>query len=130
MNRLIEHIAVEITSVSDANVCINEFIDIEEEAVNSVFVLGNMFVISGNKIKIAGDDPCCGLYFGPVDEPSKAVKVERIGENAPSKITGIVPHVISPQNKIEIRTQYTGGAALLKTTRIISSAFVVEGPDK
>jgi hypothetical protein len=71
--------------VSDANVSINEFIDIEEEAVNSVFVPGNMFVISGTRIKIAGDDPSCGLYFVPVDEPSKAVKVERIGENTPSK---------------------------------------------
>jgi hypothetical protein len=70
------------------------------------------------------------LYFVPVDEPSKAVKVERIGENTPSKITGIVPNVISPQNKIEIRTQYTGRVALLKAPRIISSAFVVEGPDK
>jgi hypothetical protein len=68
-----------------------------------------MFVISSNRIKIAGDDPSCGLYFVPIDDPSKAVKVERIGENTPSKITGIVPNVDSLQNKIEIRTQYTGG---------------------
>jgi hypothetical protein len=127
LSSLVKHIAVDITGVATANAFIDEFIDRDENSVNGVFTPGNMFCINGNKIKLAGEDPGCGVFFVPVEDPSKAVKVERIGENSSSTITGIAPDTDYQFNRIEIRTQYTGSAAtFLKAPRSIVSDFILE----
>jgi hypothetical protein len=54
-------------------------------SVNRVFVPGNQFVITGDKIKVAGEDPACGVYMVPVDDPSSALKLTRIAENSPGR---------------------------------------------
>ena len=127
LNKLVDQIAVEIEGIADANGYIDEFLDYDKNSVNSSFVSGNQFCISGYKIKIAGDDPACGVYFVPVDDPSRAVKVARIAENNPSKITGIVPETRFTKSKIEIRTQYNGSNnSHLKIPRVITSSFIIE----
>jgi hypothetical protein len=95
--------------------------------VNTLYIPGDMFAINGHKLKVAGDDPNIGVYFVPVDDPTKAVKVTRIAENTPSKITGIAPKTNMMNNRIEIRTQFIGsGNTYLKTVRTITSGFVLE----
>jgi len=127
LRSLVKHISVDITGVADGNAFIDEFIDRDEDSVNGVFTPGNMFCINGNKIKLAGEDPGCGIFFVPVEDPSKAVKVTRIGENNSSTVTGIVPGTNYQFNRVEIRTQFTGSAStLLKTPRKIVSNFVIE----
>ena len=127
LRNLVKHIVVDITGVADGNAFIDEFIDRDEASVNGVFTPGDMFCINGNKIKLAGDDPSCGVFFVPVEDPSKAVKVERIGENSASTITGIAPGTQHLYNKIEIRTQYSGSTTtFLKAPRSIVSDFVLE----
>jgi hypothetical protein len=85
-----------------------------------------MFCIKGAKIKVAGNDPDCGVYFVPVDDPTAAVKLDRLGENCGSFVTGIVPETGHDQNRIEIRTQYTGSnVSFLKTPRTLTSRFVL-----
>jgi len=124
---LVRHIAVDITGIADGNAYIDEFIDRDERSVNGIFAPGDMFCINGNKIKLAGDDPGCGVFFVPVDDPSKAVKVTRIGENGSSTITGIAPETHYQYNRIEIRTQYSGSTVtFLKSPRSIVSDFVLE----
>jgi len=85
-----------------------------------------MFTIHGHKIKIEGDDPACGLYFYPADNPSAAVKATRIAENTASKITGVTPVVPGQYIKFEIRTQYAGSGTLLKTPRVITGGITLE----
>jgi len=127
LRNLIKHIAVDIGSVVDRVAYIDEFTDKDEDSVNGIFVPGNIFSIIGNKIKIAGDHPDCGIFFVPVDNPEKAVKVTRIAENNPTKLIGIVPETEYIKNRIEIRTQYAGsGSTFLKVPRIISSSFIIE----
>jgi len=127
LRNLVKHIAVDITGLANGNAFIDEFIDRDEDSVNGFYTPGDMFCIIGNKIKLAGDDPGCGVYFVPVDDPSKAVKVTRIGENSASTITGIAPDTHYQFNKIEIRTQYSGSTTtFLKAPRSIVSDFVLE----
>jgi hypothetical protein len=127
LRNLVKHITVDITGVADGNAFIDEFIDRDVDSVNGFFTPGNMFCINGNKIKLAGDDPGCGVFFVPVEDPSKAVKVTRIGENSSSTITGIAPGTNYQFNRIEIRTQYTGSTVtFLKTPRSIVSDFILE----
>jgi hypothetical protein len=59
--------------------------------MNAYFMPGNKFSIQGHQIKIAGENPVNGMYFVPVDDPSKAVKVERIAKNSPSGGDGYSP---------------------------------------
>jgi hypothetical protein len=127
LRELIRYIEVTVGSTADTNAFIDEFTDRDENAVNSIFIPGNMFSITGSKIKVAGDNPNCGVFFVPVDDPSKAVMVTRIGENNPTKIFGIAPKTDSVYNRIEIRTQFTGsGGIFLKSPRVIKSDFIIE----
>ena len=126
LRKLAESIEVVIDGEADVNGYIDIFTDTEEHAENSIFVRDNMFVLTGDKIKIEGDDPGIGLFLVPVDSPDNPIKVERISENTPSKITGIMPSSKYIVHKLEVRTQFTGDAkTLLKVPRIITSSFTI-----
>ena len=127
LRRLVEHIAIDIEGVADTAGWIDEFIDTDEDSVNTLYVPGDQFIIHGHKIKVAGDDPGVGVYFVPGDDPAQAVKVSRIAENTPTKIIGIAPTVEHMHNRIEIRSQFNGStSSFLKTPRVITSVFVLE----
>jgi hypothetical protein len=126
LRELLKNITIDIDGIADVQGYIGEFYDYDEKEVNSIFVPGDQFVIHGTKIKLAGEDPGIGVYFVPVEDPSKAVKVKRIAENTGSKISGIAPDTEHQYNRLEIRTQYTGSNNLLKTPRSIVSDFVLE----
>ena len=67
------------------------------------------------------------MYFVPIEDPSKAVKVSRLAESHLARITGIAPDTEYMYNKIEIRTQFAGSSALLrKAPRVITSSFTLE----
>jgi hypothetical protein len=128
LHKLRDDIGVIIEGYADSQGFIAEFIDVESDATNSVFVPEDQFVITGHKIKIAGNDPSCGVYLVPVDDPSHALKLNRIAENSPGKIIGVI-HASTGHNlnRVEIRTQFAGsGGNFLKAPRIITSSFVLE----
>ena len=105
---------------------IAEYIDTVQQEVNNTFVPGNPFILTGDKIKVLGDDPECGVFFVPESDPSGAIKVTRIIMNKPSKIIGITP-VIDDNCRVEVRTRYTNsGTTTLKYIRSITSDFVLE----
>ena len=119
------HIIVE--GLADTDGYIDEFLDSENASVNGVYEPGNQFMISGHKIKIAGDDPGCGLYFVPTGSGDPPVKVTRIVENSANKIIGIIPETNWAYCKLEIHTQYSGSSTVfLKNTKVITSEFTLE----
>jgi hypothetical protein len=127
MSRLTEDISVVVDGLADCAGYIDKYRDVKNDTENSIFVPGGQFCIYGHKIKILGDSPDIGLFFVPVEDPSKAVRVEQIAENMPSKIIGVAPDTKFKMNRIEIRTRFTGsGNTLLKSTRVITSDFVIE----
>ena len=78
LRSLIQHIRVDIAGIADGNAYIHEFIDTDEQSTNDLFVPGDLFCLYGNKIKIAGDNKDCGLYFVSDNKEAVAVKVKRI----------------------------------------------------
>jgi hypothetical protein len=127
LRRMAEHIEVEVKGECKNKARIGKFTDLDENSVNKIYVPGDMFSITGSKIKIAGDNPDCGLYFVPEGLPDKAVKVKRIMDNKPSKSTGIAPLTEHTCSRVEIRTQYTGSKTVyLKEPRTITSSFVLD----
>jgi hypothetical protein len=65
----------------------------QDVSENTFFAPGGVFSLCGSKIKAAGDDPGCGVFFVPAEDPPKAVKVNRLVENTPSKIIGKAPGI-------------------------------------
>jgi len=127
MRKALKEIIVEIEGLADTNGSIYTFTDFDEKAVNSIFVPGDQSAVSGIKIRLEGGDPGVGLFFVPVDNPAAAVKVMRIAENNPSKITFIAPQTGYQYNRLEVRTQYSGiPGKPNKTLRTIASSFVLE----
>ena len=120
-------INVKVTGMADSRAFIDKYIDTEEKTENSIFIPGNLFCISGNKIKITGNSPDCGVFFVPVEDPAKAVKVARIAENSSSKVIGIAPDTGFRYNRIEIRTRFSGqGSCSLKAPLVITGDFILE----
>jgi len=128
MRRLVQFINVTIEGIADVNGYIDEFLDVEADAVNTIWIPGDQFILTGHKIKVAGEDPACGIYIVPTDPAMTPVKVTRIAENTPGKIVGVLPASTSnSENRILIRTQYAGSAnTFLKTPREIISTFTIE----
>jgi len=125
MRKLTDLIEVTVNGRIEEPAYISEFIDLEEDLTNSLIVAGHGFAVHGHNIKIEGDDPC-GMYFVPVDDPSKKVKVERLLENNPSKITAIAPVVDNAVFRVEIVTKFSSSSTVLLTPRTITSPFTIE----
>jgi len=126
LRALAKNIGVVVEGIAETPAFIDEFMDVEENSANHVFVPGNGFTVHGHNVKIDGDNPACGLFFTPVEDPSKRVKVTRILENNPSKIMGIAPSTGCAVNRIEIVTQHTSGNIPLVAPRTITSPFTIE----
>ena len=104
---------------------IDEFTDIETESVNETATSGGQFIITGQKIKISGDNTSIGVYF--VNTQGTEIKVtKRLAENMPAKIIGIVPQLPPGTWKIVIKTQFTYGAYYSKELRQVESGFTIQ----
>jgi len=125
MRKLTDLIEVTVNGHVEEPAYISEFVDMEEDMTNSLFVPGHGFTIHGHNIKIEGTNPDIGVYFRDETDHNKVVHVDRILENTPSKIVGIAPSPLTTKSQIIVITQYTGGTPL-KDIRIITSPFTVE----
>jgi len=127
LKKLTDDIEVIVEGLAGSEGYIDEFLDVEEDEANALFVPGHMFILTGNKIKVAGDDPACGVFFIPVNNPSAEVKAAHLAENTRTKIIGICPQTGYQHNRICVRTKYAGSPTVyLKTIRVITSSFVIE----
>ena len=127
LKRLADAISVIVEGIADCTGWIDEFIDVDEDSTNTLFVHGDQFILNGSRIKVGGTDPACGVFFVAVDDPTHEVRATRIARNSRSQIIGICPQTGHQYNKIVIRTQYANSATrFLKTVRIIESSFVIE----
>jgi hypothetical protein len=126
LRALAGRIAVEVEGLADVQGYIDEFVDVTTESVDETVTSGGQFVISGHKIKVAGDTPEVGVYFADADDPSRRLKVSgRLAENTVSKVIGVVPALSAGKWKVEVTTRYSGGSNPLKEPRTITSAFTL-----
>jgi len=125
LRALVKNIDVEVEGIAEVPAYIDQFIDLEENSINTSSVAGHGFAIHGHNIKIEGNHPDNGVYFQPVGT-QQMIQVERILENIPSKIVGIAPFAQNKVFKVVVITQYTGGGVALKDFRLITSPFTIE----
>jgi hypothetical protein len=126
MRDLKDSIAVVVDGHIDDPAYITEFCDMEGNAVNTTFKPGNVGEIHGRRIKIEGADPRVGLFIVPTTNPANAVKVSRVVENTASKVIFVIPDPGYLDNRLEIRTLYSGGNKPLTELRVITSPFILQ----
>jgi hypothetical protein len=123
MRALTSQIEVEVDGLADVNGLIDEVVDVTTDAVNETLTPGGEFIITGDKLKITGDNAGVGLYFVSAADTTQRVKVTgRMAENAPTKLIGIIPVLTAGAWKVQVVTQYTGtSSTFLKAPRTIES---------
>ena len=96
--------------------------DLKSGAVNTSITAGRSIRISGQKLKIKGDDPSCGLYFVPEKGSGTPVKVEssEVTVNKPTQIIAVVPKLGKGNWKLRLVTQYTTGKRFLRKARSVN----------
>jgi len=124
LRMLRDNIEVLIEGKADIHGYIAECTDVATGAVNETITPKNMCVLTGYKLKVAGDHPDVGVWFEQTDGPAK-LKVSNLAENTPTKLIGLLPDCPSGTYKVVIMTQYTNSSKLLKDIRVIESGFTL-----
>jgi hypothetical protein len=121
LRELGERIEVEVEGVANVSGFIDEVLDVRSGTVNEVLSPGGAVVITGNKIKIAGDNPDVGVWFYQDLPASKPVKVtENLIENSLTKVIAAIPALKKGAGwRLRIVTQCTSGNTPLKTPRTL-----------
>jgi len=122
---IIHDIDVIIDGVADNKGYIMDFTDVMTGAVNESFTQMNEFIITGYKLKVAGDSPQIGVFFQNT-ATNALTKAHSLAENSSSKLIGIFPGIPDATYKIVIKTQFSSGSNFLKEPRVIESAFTLK----
>ena len=114
-------ITVEILGVAESGAFIGQVLDVKSGSVNDLLTPNRNLKIGGSKIKIAGDENNeTGIYF--VNQSTQArTKVDEsdVVTNNPSELIVVIPELAAGIYKLEVITQYTGSAKLLKVPRAV-----------
>jgi len=126
MKNLASFIEITINSHIEETAYISGYNDMEDQEGSNLFEPGHVCEILGRRIKIEGPTAETGLWMVPVLDTSKAVKINRIVSNNASRIEFIPVATGYPENRLEIRTRFSGtSAAPLNTLRTVTSQFVI-----
>ena len=106
-------IEVDILGIADASAAILQVTDVKSGSVNDLLTPGRNLKMSGNKIKIAGDDTANGVYFVETTTKTRtAVDNTDIVTNNPSELIIVIPELATGTYTVEIVTQYMGSGFL------------------
>ncbi|MDR2087127.1 MAG: DUF4469 domain-containing protein, partial [Dysgonamonadaceae bacterium] len=112
-------VTVDILGLADSGISIAQVVDVKSGSVNDLLTPGRNLKITGHKIRVVGDEPGVGILFRSQDDPDAVFPVETddIVVNNPSEVMIIIPDLITDTYKLEITTQFSNDAKLLKAPR-------------
>lgn len=112
-------VKVNVRGMAATGTLINSVTDVSSGEENTRLTPGGAVNITGSKLKVAGDNPACGITLTNEDDGTATViPPNAIAVNNPSKITFVVPASLPAGNyKLSIATQFTGGSTPLKEPR-------------
>ena len=127
LRRILGGIRYRIMGVAGNGAVIVEIIDNGSGTTNEQLTPNDVITILGGMLKVVGDPALTGVYFVAPGSPIITVKVTaRLVENNPKKIIVMVPDLPTGKKwKVQIRTQYSNGATLLKEVRTIETDFLL-----
>jgi hypothetical protein len=120
LRKELENVTVEVLGVAETGSMIAQVVDIKTGSVNDLLTINHNLKISGEKLKIVGDNPANGIYF--IDEQGDRIQVDAsdIIINNPSELMIMTPKLPSGAYQLEVTTQFsTGGSQMLKEPRSV-----------
>jgi hypothetical protein len=121
LKELLLKVKIENEGLAGDGTYIDEIIDVHTEALNSALTPGNMVHILGNKIKVEGADPACGVWFVNQADNSRTQITEHLGINRSTELFGLIPALSTGTYRLEVVTQYSNGTTVLKVPRVINA---------
>jgi len=125
MRKLTDLIEVVVSGHVEEAAFISDFSDMETHDSGRHFEPGHVCEVVGRRIKITGDPAATGLWLVPVQDPARSVRITRIVDNGASRVQFIPAATGFMENRVEIRTSYSGSTTPLKQPRVIASPFTI-----
>ncbi|MGC3977508.1 MAG: DUF4469 domain-containing protein [Paludibacteraceae bacterium] len=115
----VRSVKVNVRGMATTGTVINTVTDVASGEINTRLTPGGGVNVTGSKIKVAGDNPACGIILINEDNGTKTtVPANAIAVNNPSKITFVAPAALPAGNyKLSICTQFSNTSTLLKEPR-------------
>jgi hypothetical protein len=119
LREILGRVTVELEGVADNGAYIGEVLDVTSGKVDETLTSGGVITVRGSRIKIAGDEPSCGLYLVNVADGTAQKIAGNFVENHPVRLTIQMPTLASGTYRVRVVTQYTSGSNFLKEPRQI-----------
>ena len=123
ITKAIENIKLTKVEAHDTEPDIKNFKDTASNTVNQTLTPGSIFELTGNRLKIVGDEALTGLFF--VAEDGSETRVSLIAQNSYKKLIAQAPKLPPGTYRLRLRTQNTGGKHLTKEPKESTSAFIL-----
>jgi len=121
LRKEMEGIKVDILGMADSGPFIAQVVDVRTGSVNNELTRGRNLIITGTKLKIAGEDASVGIFFtsGVAGVAEVQVPSWDIVRNDPSELTIIIPESLAEEKPYQLKlvSQFSGGGTPLKEPR-------------
>jgi hypothetical protein len=119
---LTTQIEVEVDGIADVSGYIDEVTDVTTESVNEIITPKGIFIVTGSKLKVAGDDAAVGISFVLATDSTQYALVDgNLALNTPVQLIGTIPDLPAGKWKVRVVTQWTSGGVFLKEPRTIEN---------
>ena len=90
-------------------------------ATDGILTKGRNAELKGTYLKIAGENPACGVTFRNIDTQQETkLPMQDIVLNEPSRLLILVPaSLVAGEYELSVTTQFSGGNSLLKQPRTV-----------
>ena len=105
-----------VTTLEYANLKVKQVKDSFSDVINDTITVGGITELRGLKLKIAGEDPTCGVWF--IGEDGKETQAQKIIENKPARIMLQTPNLTPGKYQVKVVTQFGGTGNILNTPRV------------
>ncbi|MDR3115387.1 MAG: DUF4469 domain-containing protein [Treponema sp.] len=118
LREVCRRITLEIGGAAESGAYIAEVLDVASGTAEEKLTPNGVITLLGSRIKIAGEDPSCGLYLVKPDGAAQKVTGNFV-ENHPARISAPLPVLAAGTYRVRVVTQYSGGGTPLKEPRRI-----------
>ena len=110
---------IEILGEAPDTMYILQVVNTQSKMPDGTLTRGRTATIEGAYLKIAGDNPACGVYLTNVDtDVETKLPEDHLASNLPSKLMILVPAEIPTGNyRLKVVTQFTSASRLLNSPR-------------
>jgi hypothetical protein len=126
---MLDRITVEIEGVAESSAYIAEVRDVVSDTVDETLTSNGVMTVLGSRIKIAGEDPSCGLYLVNTADGSALKITGNFVENHPGRLSAQLPVLSSGTYRVRVITQYSSSGFLKEPRQIESGAELTVAPN-